>query len=51
MKNVLNSGSLEALKQGQVLLTQLRKVNNGFMQMEFAESKVGIAGVEPRILI
>jgi hypothetical protein len=46
-KNVLNSGSLEALKKGQVLLTQLRKIGGGKIQMEFAEVKEGSTGVSP----
>tara|TARA_R110002072_G_scaffold295684_2_gene466803 strand:+ start:771 stop:1376 length:606 start_codon:yes stop_codon:yes gene_type:complete len=49
-KNVLDSGSLEALKQGQVLLTQLRKIGGGKVQMEFAEVKEASKGISPVFL-
>jgi hypothetical protein len=50
MENVLNSGSLETLKQGQVLLTQLRQVSGGKIQMEFAEVKESSSGLNPVFL-
>ena len=45
MKNVLNSGDIKSLKEGQVLLTQLREVSNGFMSIELAEVKKGSSGM------
>jgi len=45
MKNVLNSGDIKSLKEGQVLLTQLREVANGFMSIELAEVKKGSKGL------
>ena len=36
-KNKLNSGSLEGLQAGECLLMSARKVNNGKIQLEFAE--------------
>ena len=45
MKNVLNSGDIKSLKEGQVLLTQLREVSNGFMSIELAEVKKGSKGL------
>ena len=37
MAQQLNSGSIEALKQGETLLVEARKVANGKIQVEFAE--------------
>mgnify|MGYP003650950272 CR=1 FL=1 len=45
MKNVLKSGDIKSLKEGQVLLTQLREVSNGFMSIELAEVKKGSKGL------
>lgn len=45
MKNVLNSGDVKSLKEGQVLLTQLREVSNGFLSIELAEVKKGSKGL------
>ena len=45
MKNVLNSGDIKSLKEGQVLLTQIREVANGFMSIELAEVKKGSKGM------
>ena len=39
MENKLDSGKLESLKHGQTLLTQFRKVSNGFIEVELAEVK------------
>ena len=39
MEQSLNTGSLESLKHGQTLLTQFRKVSNGFIEVELAEVK------------
>lgn len=50
MKNVLNSGDVKSLKLGQVLLTRLRKVSNGFISMELAEVKEGSRGLSPTFL-
>ena len=38
MENTINSGSLDSLKQGETLLIEARKVANGKIQLEFAES-------------
>ena len=50
MENVLNSGELNSLKMGQVLLTQVRKIGGGFMEMEIAEVKKGSRGLSPAFL-
>tara|TARA_R110002074_G_scaffold116259_3_gene247482 strand:+ start:753 stop:1355 length:603 start_codon:yes stop_codon:yes gene_type:complete len=50
MENVLNSGELNSLKMGQVLLTQVRKIGGGFMEMEIAEVKEGSRGLSPAFL-
>lgn len=39
MEQTLNTGSLESLQHGQTLLTQFRKVSNGFIEVELAEVK------------
>tara|TARA_R100000951_G_scaffold10686_3_gene9021 strand:- start:19237 stop:19815 length:579 start_codon:yes stop_codon:yes gene_type:complete len=45
MKNVINSGDPAALKLGEVMLTNLRKISGGFVQMELAEAKEGGRGL------
>ena len=37
MAQQLNSGGIDALKQGETLLIEARKVANGKIQLEFAE--------------
>ena len=45
MSNVINSGNPTALKLGEVMLTNLRKISGGFVQMELAEAKEGGRGL------